>query len=277
MSLDERRMRELLTESQDLHSSGLRVTGSALEETVELGLLRRSRGAVDDDPAARRDFLRKGLFAAGSLGGLGAGLFGRAFTLVSADSAADIQMLQTAASIENLAVAVYTKAAGLPPTVSGAANPVIKAFVTMTIAQHTDHGKAFNAAATALGGKAQTAIDQPVYDGVVTPALAKIKGPADVVGLALTLEDAAAQTYVVFGSTVDDKSAQAAFATIAPVEAQHASVLLAVQALLAVGAPELITIPPDLTKLPAPAGGVGFPKSFYAIDQARPAAEGAVK
>ena len=277
MTLDDRRLGELLEESQDLHSSGMTTTRSALEETVELGLESRARREINIDPGARRAFLRKGLFAAGSLGGLGAGLFGKAFTMVSADSASDIQMLQTAASIENLAIAVYTKAAGLDPAVSGAANPVVKAFVVMTIQQHNDHLKAFNAASMALGGKAQTAIDQPVYDAVVTPALAKIKGPSDVAGLAYTLEDAAAQTYVVFGSSVDDKNAQAAFASIAPVEAQHASVLLAVKALLDAGAPQLITLPPDLTKLPGAAGSVGFPKSFYPVDGARPAAEGAVK
>jgi len=277
VTLDNSSLKDLLAESQDLHSSSMSATRSALQETVELGLERRSRRTEAVEPSARRDFIRRGLFTAGSLGGVGAALFGKAFTMVSADSASDIQMLQTAASIENLAVAVYTKAAGLPPAVSGASNPVILAFVKMTIGQHTDHGMAFNAAATALGGKAQTAIDQPVFDAVVTPALAKIKGPGDVVGLALTLEDAAAQTYIVFGSSVDDKNAQAAFASIGPVEAQHASVLLAVKALLDAGAPQLIAIPPDLAKLPAAAGSVGFPKSFYAVDGARPAAEGAVK
>jgi len=50
-----------------------------------------------------------------------------------------------------------------------------------------------------------------------------------------------------------------------------------VQALVAAGHPELITLPPDLTKLPDAAGSVGFPDAFYKTDDARPAAEGAVK
>jgi Ferritin-like domain len=143
----------------------------------------------------------------------------------------------------------------------------------MTIAQHKDHAKAFNAAAMQLGGKAQTGIDQTVMDAVVTPALAKAKGPADVVALAQSLEDAAAQTYVKFGGDVDDKGALNAFATIAPVEAQHSAVLIAG------GAPQLITISPpvDATKLPPAAGSVGFPKAFYPTAAARPAAEGAVQ
>jgi hypothetical protein len=146
----------------------------------------------------------------------------------------------------------------------------------MTIAQHTDHGRAFNAAVTQLGGKPQTQIDKPVFDGVVTPALAKIKGPADVVALAITLEDAAAQSYIAFAGMADDANAVKTWASIAPVEAQHVAVLLAVQALVAAGAPQLITLPPDLTKLPAAAGSVGFPNGFYKTDQARPAGEGAV-
>lgn len=277
MTYDEHRLRELLEESQDLHSQGMRVTKDGLREIVDLGLERRARGEVEPVGHDRRSFLRRSLFAAGTVGaGIGSGFLSRAVVTVSADAAGDIQMLQTAASIENLAIAVYTKAAGLPPAVSGAANPVVLAFVKMTIAQHTDHLKAFNAAATGLGGKAQTGVDQPVFDGVVTPALPKIKGPSDVLGLAYTLEDAAAQTYVKFGSSVDDKNAEQAFATIAPVEAQHAAVLLAVKALVDAGAPQLIAIPPDLTKLPGAAGSVGFPNTFYKTDAARPAAEGAV-
>ena len=275
MTYDDRRLTELLAESQDLHSQGMRVTKEGLEEIVELGLERRSGTRGTD----RRSFLRRSLFAAGTVGGIGfgSGMLRNAVVTVSADSGSDVMALQTAASIENLAVAVYTKAASLDPNVSGAAIPVVAAFVKMTITQHQEHGKAFNAAATALGGKAQTGIDQPVYDAVVTPALGKIKGPADVLALAYTLEDAAAQTYVKFGSTVDDKNSQQAFATIAPVEAQHAAVILAVKALVDAGAPQLIAIPPDLTKLPAAAGSVGFPNTFYKTDGARPVGEGAVK
>ena len=274
MTYDDHRLSELLEESQDLHSQGMRVTREGLQEIVELGLERQPQTGTD-----RRGFLRRSLFAAGAVGGIGfgSGLLRNAVVTVSADSASDIQALQTAAAIENLAVAVYTKAAGLDPNVSGAAIPVVATFVKMTIAQHQEHGKAFNAAATALGGKAQTVIDQPVYDAVVTPALAKIKGPADVLALAYTLEDAAAQTYVKFGSTVDDKNSQQAFATIAPVEAQHAAVILAVKALVDAGAPQLIAIPPDLTKLPAAAGSVGFPNTFYKTDGARPASDAPVK
>jgi hypothetical protein len=67
------------------------------------------------------------------------------------------------------------------------------------------------------------------------------------------------------------------FASVAGVESQHKAILLAVQALVKGGAPELIALPPDLTKLPAEAGSVGFPDAFYPTTMAAPVEEGAVK
>jgi hypothetical protein len=61
------------------------------------------------------------------------------------------------------------------------------------------------------------------------------------------------------------------------VESQHKAILLAVQALLAGGAPQLIALPPDAAKLPAAAGSVGFPDAFYPTSMAAPVAEGAVQ
>ena len=273
MHIDDGRMKALMEESNDLHNDAMRRTTTALDEVVD-----RHRERSTADQSDRRGFLRRSLFAAGALGaGTGAAVLGRAVVTVFADSSADVTMLQTSASIENLAVAVYAKALTLPASVNGAGNPVIAKFVTTTKQQHSDHAQAFNAAITKLGGKPQTGIDQPVYDGVVTPALGKIKGPADVVGLALTLEDAAAQTYVKFAGDGSDSNAISAWATIAPVEAQHAAVLRAVQALLAANMPELIALPPNAAALPGAAGSVGFPAVFYPTQGARPAGEGAVK
>jgi hypothetical protein len=274
VKFDDGRLAELTEESQDLHSDAMRGTRAALGEMVE----RSGESSHRPEPElGRRNFLRRSIFAAGTVGaGVGSGLLTRAVTTVFADSSADVQMLQTAASIENLAVAVYTNPAA-QKLVVGTGNQVLIAFVTKTIEQHTDHAKAFNATIMALGGKAQTAIDKPVFDAVVTPALGKITGPAGVVDLAATLEDAAAQTYVKFAGDAGDVKALSVLATIAPVEAQHAAVLNAVKGLLAAGAPlTAITLPPDVGALPAAAGSIGFPKSFYPTDGARPAAEGAV-
>jgi len=283
--LDDGRMTELMEASADLHSDAMHLTGTALTEMVELGHEARNQpgrtdAAGEDDPT-RRTFLQRSLFAAGTVAGagFGAALLGRATTTVHADATGDVELLQTAASIENLAVSVYQKAAGLPAWESGASNPLLLQFVTTTIKQHTEHAAAFNLAISALGGKTQSGIDTVVDRSVVTPALATITKPADVLGLALTLEEGAAQTYVKFGGLATSPQALTPFATIAPVEAQHAAVLLAVKSLLDGGAPlASITLPPaDLGMLPAAVGAVGFPTAFTSIELARPANEGAVK
>ncbi|MDI2129617.1 ferritin-like domain-containing protein [Yinghuangia seranimata] len=186
----------------------------------------------------------------------------------------DIKALQTAASIENLAVAAYTAAIGLPFIQTG--NPIILAFVTRTAQQHQAHAQAFNAAAVKAGGQAQTAPD-PKYAAVLQQAQPTIQGPADVVKLGVTLEDVAAQTYTKYVSTVTDPDLRHLFGSVAPVEAQHLAVLLAIQTVLQNGTPELIALPPDLAKLPAAAGNAGFPYTFMPTEKASPIDEGAVK
>jgi hypothetical protein len=202
--------------------------------------------------------------------------------LVRSASPADIQMLQTSAAIENLAIKTYNTALTLPYIGGSAANPVIKAFATTTMAQHTDHAVAFNAAVTTLGGKAQNSPD-PKYAPVVNSAVAAISmaSPADgalqVVALAMTLENVAAETYVSFCSKYTDANSKKVTASIMGVEAQHVAVLSAVQALLKAKAASLIALSPSvLASLPAAAGSVGFPNSFYKVDMASPANEGAV-
>jgi len=276
----------LIEESADIQSDAMKTTSSGLADVVEQGLDRRATGGFDPDETRayhieRRRLLAGSLKGVGVLAGtaLGAGLYQMFTQPAFADTTMDIQAGQTAASIENLAVAVYNKAAGLPfmKNIPAPAGPTVTVFVTQTIQQHTAHAAAFNSAVTALGGKAQTGIDMTVYNGVVVPELPKLKAPLDVVNFAAALENVAAETYAAETAAVSDKMLRSTFSSIMGVEAQHVSVLLAVAALLNGGAPQLITIPPPADKLPAAAGSVGFPNSFYALDMARPATEGAVQ
>jgi bacterioferritin (cytochrome b1) len=191
-------------------------------------------------------------------------------------------MLQTSASIENLAVSTYKTALTLPYIGGSSANAVIKAFATTTMAQHTDHAQAFNAAVTTLGGQAQMAPD-PKYVPVVNSAVTAITkasatdGTLMVVSLAMTLENVAAETYVNFCSMYSDTNSKKVTASIMGVEAQHVAVLAAVQALLKANAPQLIALSPTVVNsLPAAAGSVGFPNSFYPVSSASTASEGAV-
>ena len=134
-----------------------------------------------------------------------------------------------------------------------------------------------------LGGKAQTKPD-PAFVPVVNKAVASLsgasaaKGTLGVVGLALELENIAAETYVKDTTLVASSVNKALFASVMGVEAQHVAVLLAVQALLNAGAPQLISLAPGTAgMLPAAAGSVGFPNAFYKTNTAAPATQGAVK
>jgi len=105
MTGDPRALAELLEESQDLQADAMHSTHDAIDDLVEV-----SHSSIDDDPASNLAFHeqhQKGLRA--SLGGCNASGGGRwcrtrrpvgfpAF----ASSSKDIQVLQTAASIENL-------------------------------------------------------------------------------------------------------------------------------------------------------------------------------
>ncbi|MFJ2110419.1 MULTISPECIES: ferritin-like domain-containing protein [unclassified Streptomyces] len=256
--IDTRLLEQLTEQSQDLNSDALKITGRAMAEFTE---------AVE--PAAR--WWQRGGVLAGMVGGMALLTPGRAMAAASKD---DIMALQTAASLENLAVSVYRTAAGLPFIKDG--NKTIVAFIAKTTRQHEEHAKAFNAAATQAGGKAQTATD-PKYAAVVRKALPTIKTPADVVKLAISLEDVAAQTYTKNVGQVSDARLRQLFGSVAPVEAQHRATLLAVQALLAAGDESLIAIPTDAARLPSAAGSVGFPAAFYPTTLASPISEGAVK
>lgn len=286
MNPDPRALAELLEESQDLQADALRPTNEALNELVEL-----NHESPQDDPSTNASFheehqnlLLTSLRNAPLLGAAGGlALVGALASSASAATSKDVQILQTAASIENLAVATYKAALTLPYIGGASANGVVTAFAKTTMGQHAEHAVAFNAAVRRLKGRPQTKPD-PAFVPVVNKAVASLKGMSDanatlaVVGLALELENIAAETYVKNTSLVNATSNRALFASIMGVEAQHVSVLLAVQALLSAGAPQLIALSPStVTKLPAVAGKVGFPNPFYKTNQAAPASQGAVK
>ncbi len=280
MALDDTRLSELLEQSHDLHTDAMTTTRVALDEYVELA---HDEALHDDswrdvDPAMRRATLLGGLPKTGLLAaaGLGTAMAALLASPAFADKTMDVQMLQTAASIENLAVATYETALTLDFIGGGSANGVVKAFVEKTKEQHQQHAEAFNAAATRLGGKAQDQPD-PVLLGVVNNAKPSLTGPAEVVDLAIQLEDGAAQTYVANTGAYSNKNARSVAASIMGVEAQHVAILNAVKALLAGGAADLIALPPDAAKLPAAAGSIGFPNAFYPTTDARPANEGALQ
>jgi hypothetical protein len=290
MTGDPRALQELLEESEDLHADALRSARDPVNELVEIGHERAPRAEDTDHEAnvvfaaAHRRSLTTSLGGAAILGAAGGGvLLGLLAAPAFANSTPDVQMLQTAAAIENLAVSTYTTALTLPYIGGSAANPVVKKFCQVTKSQHVQHGEAFNAAAKLLGGKRQTKPD-PAFVPVVQKAVSSLggvsatQGAEGVVALALELENIAAETYVNDVVHFNNSHAKAVTASIMGVEAQHAAVLRAVQALLQGGAPQLIALAPTVAaQLPAAAGSVGFPDAFYPTANAAPAKQGAVK
>ncbi len=286
MTGDSRALSELLEESQDLQADALRPTRGALDEIVECG-----HGSGGIDVEANRAFhtehsraLASSFSKATVLGAAGgAALVGVLASSAGAASSTDVQILQTAASIENLAVGTYKTALTLPYIGGSAANPVITKFAQVTMGQHVQHADAFNAAAKSLGGKVQDKPD-PAFVPVVNKAVASLSGASaaqgalGVVGLAMELENIAAETYIKDTVLATKTTNKALFASVMGIEAQHVSVLLAVQALMMAGAPQLISLAPGTAAaLPAAAGSVGFPHAFYPTNSAAPARQGAVQ
>jgi hypothetical protein len=184
----------------------------------------------------------------------------------------DVQIMQTAASIENLAVSTYTAVLGLP--FMGTVPVLVKNFMAKTKDQHAQQARGFNSTTTHLGGAEQNGPD-PELKKIVDQKLPGLKSPADVVDLAMTLETAAAQTYVEATATLNDVEARKVVASVLGVQAQHFAVLATVKVLLAT--PDLLVAPPPASRLPPAVGSAGFPDSFLKTDQARPLDEGAIK
>jgi len=287
VKIDETALGGLIEESQDTHADALRAASEPLRDMVDLGHQTRAGGMDADENRAfasenRGRLARTAMRAGGLLGATGViaaiadFIGGPAF----ASSGTDVQVLQTASSIEVLAISTYKTALTLPYIGGSQANAVIKAFATTTMGQHSDHLAAFQAATTALGGAKQGNPD-PAFVPVVDSAVKSItkssatEGALLVVGLALELENIAAETYVNNMSLLSDANAKKVTASIMGVEAQHVAILNAVQALLKAGAASDIALPPPAAKLPAAAGSVGFPNAFYPTSNAAPATQGA--
>jgi hypothetical protein len=182
----------------------------------------------------------------------------------------DVAGAQTAAAVENVLLATYTRLAALPYV----QDLGLGAFFSDTVGHHSDHLSAFNAAAVRLGGKAQPGLDQPLMTSTVAPGLAKVTSGIDAVMFSARVEMIAAATYAAQVATVADAQLRATLASVAGVECQHQGVLLVVASLLSAGAAAGGPFPVAPARLPPTLQGP--PVAFLRGDQARPATEGAV-
>jgi len=197
----------------------------------------------------------------GLLGGGAAGLLAAPLsTPARADTALDVQILQTASSLEALAVVTYDS------VVENAGLAALGAFATGTRGRHDDHKKAFQAQTMALGGRVQDAPNpkfQPMFAG------ADLTTPAKVVDAAATLEKLAADTYLVSLPILQDIRSRTIMAGVMAVTAQHLATLRLIGTLLAGGSPQLVAIPfpvRELLRLPTEAGSVATPDALHKVN-----------
>jgi len=287
--IDTTRLGSLIEESRDLHVDAMNVARSSLPELAQLREERR--GEVDTDEIerfnrARRSLLEKmgygvgGIATRALLGGGFGGLFvGLLATPARADTSLDVQILQTASSLEALAVATYSIALGEGPDKANApaaravaaipvasAKATVGAFAVETRRQHTEHKRAFQAQTTALGGTVQ---DNPNPKFFPVVAAADLTTAPKVVELAATLEKVATDTYLVNLTLLQDQKSKAIMASVMAIESQHLATLRAVGALLAGNALDLVAVPfpaADIAKLPKEAGSVAFPAALEQVN-----------
>jgi len=288
MTVDERALRELIVESEDLQVDALRDMKGVQTDLAD-ARADRLRDGIDPEEAKqfaenRKKLLADDGFGLGTLAAVGAlgTAFAGAMSVMFASPAGaqddgtdvDVMILQTASSLENLAVATYDAALGLDFIKNG--NPVVKKFAETTMKQHKEHGDAFKSSTKTLGGEEQTE-PNPKYLKVVEDATPGLTDPAKVVDLAMALEQVATQTYVANLSLLSDTPSKELMASVMGVESQHLATLRAVAALLAGGGADLIAIPTKLAMLPAAAGSVAYPEPFEGTEKASPPEEGAVQ
>ncbi len=141
VGLDDRTFTELITESQDLHVDAMKQIKATLPDLAEIREQRRGQeidtAEIERFNLGRRAALTRlgyGTATVGMLtGGFGGMFAGLLATPAYADQSLDVQMLQTASSLERLAVNTYGTALTLPFIKNG--NAVVVKFAQTTM-QH---------------------------------------------------------------------------------------------------------------------------------------------
>jgi hypothetical protein len=245
--------------SPDLHADAMRAAEASLPELAHIG--RERKGEVDTDEIDRFNRDRRRVLAglaSGAAGGLFAGLLA---SPARADTALDVQILQTASSLEALAVMAYDLVLGAGPT--GA----IAAFAAETRRRHGEHRRAFQAQTTALDPTAKVQDSpNPKFLSAVTGA--DLGAPEKLVDLAARLEKVATDTYLLNLAMLQDGRTRSILASVMGVEAQHLATLRTIGALLQGGTPHLVAVPfpaSSIMALPQAAGSVAFPDALHQV------------
>lgn len=150
----------------------------------------------------------------------------------------DATLVLTALSLEKLAIDTYQAALDAGWLTLPLVQDVAKYFQ----GQHRDHAELLSSTATKLGqDPSKVTANEYLNTQVVTPAVALIKAAPDpaaaqtaTIELAISLEDAAAQTYTKAGGILTTTALRQAIMSIGAIEAKHYSVLSSV-----IGQPEV--------------------------------------
>jgi hypothetical protein len=227
LGISDAELRSLTAEMVDAHNDTYPKMRSAVAEWTEVES-RSIRGAV-----SRRGFIAtaSAMIAGGvALAAVPAAAATRPVLATAGAGSTqgvplDVVVAGLAASLENLAVATYAaalKAAGEGKV--GTVPAAVATFAKTAMAQHKDHAAAWNSIIQTVGYKPITAVN-PVYLKLVDADFAKVKNVTGVAELALTLEGAAAATYLEAIKALSTPSAIAIAASIQPVEMQHMAIL----------------------------------------------------
>jgi hypothetical protein len=133
---------------------------------------------------------------------------------------ADVTILRTASSIEELAVAAYQTAI----TSRLVKTQAIADAAMLFQSQHKEHSASFQAATKAAGGMPFTQ-QNPAVLAAIKPMIDALKDQQGVVALAFDLETAAAESYQSYVGTFTDVKLNMAIMAVGGVEARHAAVL----------------------------------------------------
>lgn len=217
-----------------------------------------------------------GMLAGGGLTGLVAGFLSEPepAAAAAADVALDIQVLQTASSLETLLVELYSDALGTGPL--GTIAPSAKGLATMpdpvardtlinllseTQARHVEHRRAFQTLTVELGGIEQNTANPKYVSGA---AAADVSSPLRLLDYAAVLEKIVTDTYVVDLGLVDNVKAKETLAAVMAVAAQHLALWRTVAALIRDATPQLVRIPigDELVDLPGTLAAIAFPTAL---------------
>jgi Ferritin-like domain len=185
----------------------------------------------------------------------------------------DADLLQTLASIENLAIATYGQILALPAALTGAADPSVSAVLNTALSHHRSHAGQLNSILSNQGAAPQPGVDTALQSDVVSTNLAAAQNSGDVLAVAVAMEDAAVQTYVRFSSGTRNLDTARTLALIAPVEAQHLSALLMLESLIS---DEQLAVLATRSTPPADTAGAGLTEAEIPSRHSRHEREGAL-